>query len=109
MVNLASAFLLLQPCFWSFVWDRFRDLNRRTFDSKTVVELFQIGFLTAIIGLLPFVVNGDNRIDKGLCPLVTNGDNSVPSGYNPIDKPLSPPVGGIINCSSCEVDKCSFT
>ncbi len=100
MVNLASVFLHLQPCFCSFVWDRFQDLNRRTFDSKTVVELFHFGFLTAIFGLLPFVVNGDNRIDKGLYPLVTNGDNSVPSGYNPIDKPLSPPVGGIINCSA---------
>ncbi len=53
-----------------------------------------------IIRLSPFVTNGDNRIDKALYPLVTNGDNSVPSGYNPIDNPLSPPVGGIINCSS---------
>ncbi len=76
---------------------RFRGLFCQTFDSKTGVELFQFGLLTAIIGLLPFVANGDNRIDKGLYPLVTNGDNSVPSGYNPIDKPLSPPVGGIIN------------
>ncbi len=78
---------------------RFRALFCQTFDSKTGVELFQFGLLTAIIGLSPFVTNGDNRIDKELYPLVTNGDNSVPSGYNPIDKPLSPPVGGIINCS----------
>ncbi len=90
-VNLASGRLV--RC-------RFRGLFCQTFDSKTGVELFQFGLLTAIIGLSPFVANGDSPIDKGLYALVTNGDNSVPSGYNPIHKPLSPPVGGIIDCSS---------
>ncbi len=54
----------------------------QTSNSETGVDLFQIGFLTAIIRLSPFV---------------TNGDDSVPSGYNPIDKPLSPLIGGMIN------------
>ncbi len=72
----------------------------QTSDSATGVDLFHFGLLTAIIRLSPFVTNGDNRIDKELYPLATNGDNSVPSGYNPIDNPLSPLIGGIINCSS---------